>query len=154
LMEAFKHLQDLTTTGVDDTDPINAEIRNTVAAAYEDMNDDFNTPRALSQLFALVPTINSMVDGKLDINKVSTETLELLKSTFAVFINDIFGLKNDLDSGDNHGLVEGLMDLIIDIRQNARANKDWTTSDQIRDKMNELNIALKDGADGTKWSLK
>lgn len=154
LMEAYKHLKKLTTTGVSNDAPINAEIKKTVASAYEDMNDDFNTPRALSQLFALVPSINSFVDGKIDINTVSAESLELLKSTFDIFLEDIFGLKNDLESADNNGLVEGLMDLIIDIRQNARTNKDWTTSDQVRDKMNELNIVLKDGAEGTSWTMK
>lgn len=154
LMEASKNLKNLTTTGISNEAPINAEIHKIIASAHDDMNDDFNTPRALSQLFALVPSINSFVDGKIDINLVSAETLELLKSTFDVFLNDIFGLKNDLESGDNSALVEGLMDLIIDIRQNARANKDWTTSDQVRDKMNELNIVLKDGADGTTWGMK
>jgi len=154
LMEAYKHLDKLSTTNISNDPPINAEIEKIIAAAHSDMNDDFNTPRALSQLFALVPNINSFVDGKIDINTVSVDTLELLKSTFDLFLNDIFGLKNDMDSGDNNALVEGLMDLIIDIRQNARTNKDWTTSDQVRDKMNELNIVLKDGAEGTKWTMK
>ncbi|MEM9547433.1 MAG: cysteine--tRNA ligase [Bacteroidota bacterium] len=154
MMEAYKSLKKLSTTGNSDEAPINTEIKKTIENAYADMNDDFNTPRALSQLFALVPSINSFVDGKIDINLVSAETLELLKSTFDIFLNDIFALKNDMESGDNNDLVEGLMDLIIDIRQQARANKDWTTSDQVRDKMNELNIALKDGADGTTWSMK
>ena len=154
LMEAAKNLKKLTTIGISNEAPINAEICKTIAAAHDDMNDDFNTPRALSQLFALVPSINSFVDGKIDINLVSAETLELLKSTFDSFLNDIFGLKNDAQSGDNNALVEGLMDLIIAIRQNARSKKDWTTSDQVRDKMKELNIVLKDGADGTNWGMK
>ena len=153
LMEAAKNLKKLGTSNINDEAPINAEIKKLINAAYEDMNDDFNTPRALSQLFALVPSINSFVDGKIDINLVSSDTLELLKNTFDIFLDDIFGLKNDMDSGNNSALVEGLMDLIIDIRQNARANKDWTTSDQVRDKMKELNIVLKDGADGTSWSM-
>jgi len=154
LMEAHKNLNKLSTTNSSDDAPINAEIKKIIAAAYDDMNDDFNTPRALSQLFALVPSINSFVDGKIDVNTVSDETLSLLKTTFGIFLNDILGLKNDLEAGDNNELVEGLMDLIIEIRQKARANKDWDTSDQVRDKMNELNIVLKDGAEGTKWSMK
>lgn len=154
LMEAYKNLKTLTTTGTSNEAPINEEIKNIIASAYADMNDDFNTPRALSQLFALVSSINSFVNKKIDINLVSAETLESLKSAFDIFLNDIFGLKNDMASGDNNDLVEGLMELIIDIRQTARANKDWTTSDQVRDKMNELNIALKDAADGTTWSMK
>lgn len=154
LMEAYKNLKKLTTTNKNDEAPINDEIKKIIAAAYSDMDDDFNTPRALSQLFALVPSINSFVDGKIDINELSIDNLALLQSTFDIFINDILALKNDLEVGGNDDLVEGLMDLIIDIRQKARANKDWSTSDQVRDKMNELNIALKDGADGTTWSVK
>lgn len=154
LMEAFKNLKKLSTTNISNDAPINAEIKKIIASAYEDMNDDFNTPRALSQLFALVPSINSFVDGKIDINTVSDETLSLLQKTFDIFLDDILGLKNDLESEDNNGLIEGLMDLIIEIRQKARANKDWDTSDQVRDKMNELKIALKDGAEGTSWSVK
>ncbi len=154
LMEAYKHLKKLSTRGTSDEAPINAEIKKIVASAYDDMNDDFNTPRALSQLFALVPNINSFTDRKINIDLLSAETLELLKSTFDVFLNDIFGLKNDMESSDNNDLIEGLMDLIINIRQSARANKDWATSDQVRDKMNELNIALKDGAEGTTWTMK
>jgi cysteinyl-tRNA synthetase len=154
LMEAYKNLKKISTSNTSDEAPINAEIKKIIASAYDDMNDDFNTPRALSQLFALVPSINSFVDGKIDINTVSDSTLTLLQTTFDVFLNDILGLKNDLESGDNQELVEGLMDLIINIRQKARENKDWGTSDQVRDKMNELNIALKDGAEGTTWSIK
>ena len=154
LMEAYKNLKKLSTSNNNDEAPINAEIKKIIASAYDDMNDDFNTPRALSQLFALVPSINSFVDGKINVDTVSKDTLELLQSTFDIFLNDIFGLKNDLESGDNNDLVEGLMDLIIEIRQNARANKDWTTSDQVRDKMNELNIVLKDGVEGTTWAIR
>ena len=154
LMEAYKNLKKLSTLCESEEAAINSEIRATIDLAYADMNDDFNTPRALSQLFALVPSINSFVDGKIDINIVSKETLKLLQVSFDIFLNDVFGLKNDLESGDNNNLVEGLMDLIIEIRQNARANKDWTTSDQVRDKMNELNIVLKDGAEGTTWGIK
>ncbi|MDF1697061.1 MAG: cysteine--tRNA ligase [Saprospiraceae bacterium] len=154
LMEAHKNLKKITTENTSNSDSVNEEIQKYITAAYADMNDDFNTPRALSQLFALVSIINGFVDGKRDISGLSQETLESLQSTFSIFMDDIFGLKNDLESGDNNGLVEGLMDLIIDIRQKARENKDWGTSDQVRDKMKELNIVLKDGAEGTSWTMK
>ncbi|MEE9438194.1 MAG: cysteine--tRNA ligase [Saprospiraceae bacterium] len=154
LMEAVKTLQSLSTSNTSDSDPINKELLDIVESAYCDMDDDFNTPKALSRLFELVPRINSFADGKQDINTVSKETLITVKKSFDVFLNDIFGLENDLDSGGNSSVVDGLMDLVIDIRQQARANKDWSTSDTIRDKMNELEIVLKDGKEGTKWSVK
>ena len=155
LMEAYKHLKKLETKGLSDEPEINQNILDLINAAYADMDDDFNTPRALSQLFALVPLINSFVDGKIEINTVSKTTLLALKEAFDDFLNNILALKNDLDAGSGATtMVDGLMDLIIDIRQSARENKDWTTSDTIRDKMNELNIVLKDGAEGTGWTLK
>ena len=135
-------------------DALNKELLASVDAAFADMDDDFNTPKAISRLFEIVPKINSFVDGKIDINHVSSSTLDKVKSTFDVFLNDILGLKNDLESSNDSGIVDGLMDLILDIRQDARANKNWTTSDQIRDKMNELNIVLKDSKEGTSWTLK
>ena len=154
LMEAYKHLKKIETKGISDEPEINKTILDLINAAYADMDDDFNTPRALSQLFALVPLINSFVDGKIEINTVSKTTLLALKECFDDFLNNILALKNDLDTEGGTGLVDGLMDLIIDIRQSARENKDWTTSDQIRDKMNELSIVLKDGAEGTGWTTK
>ena len=155
LMEAYKHLKKLETKGLSDEPEINQNILDLINAAYADMDDDFNTPRALSQLFALVPLINSFVDGKIEINTVSKTTLLALKEAFDDFLNNILALKNDLDAGSGATtMVDGLMDLIIDIRQSARENKDWTTSDTIRDKMNELNIVLNDGAEGTGWTLK
>lgn len=154
LMEAAKHLKGLETKGLSDESEINKTIKDTIAAAYADMDDDFNTPRALSQLFALVPIINSCLDGKIEVNTISKTTLDSMKDVFVDFLDNILALKNDLDSGENTGVVDGLMDLIIDIRKAARDNKDWTTSDQIRDKMSELNIVLKDGAEDTTWTLK
>ncbi len=154
LMEGYKHLKKLETKGLSDEPEINQNILDLINAAYADMDDDFNTPRALSQLFALVPMINSFVDGKIEINNVSKTTLLALKEAFDDFLNNILALKNDLENGSGAPMVDGLMELIIDIRQSARENKDWTTSDTIRDKMNELNIVLKDGADGTGWTLK
>ena len=154
LMEAYKHLKKLETKGLSDEPEINQTILDLINAAYADMDDDFNTPRALSQLFAIVPMINSFVDGKIEINTVSKTTLLALKEAFDDFLNNILALKNDLETGSGATMVDGLMDLIIDIRQSARENKDWTTSDAIRDKMNELNIVLKDGAEGTGWTLK
>lgn len=154
LMEAYKHLKKLETKGLSDEPKINQNILDLINAAYADMDDDFNTPRALSQLFALVPMINSFVDGKIEINTVSKTTLLAIKVAFDDFLNNILALKNDLETGSGASMVDGLMELIIDIRHSARENKDWTTSDTIRDKMNELNIDLKDGAEGTGWTLK
>jgi len=153
LMGANKLLQAMTTTNDDSSKPINAELVKSMEAAFADMNDDFNTPKALSRLFEIVPKVNSWAEGKLDINEVSKDTLAAIQKGFADMIFAIMGLLDDQDEAGGSGVVDGLMELILDLRQNARANKDWPTADTIRDKMKELEIVVKDGKEGTTWSL-
>lgn len=154
LMDAYKILQGLESTGDDATIDINTDLGAALENAFFDMDDDFNTPKALGKLFEIVPKINSFAEGKLNINDVHKGTLDALKIGFKALIEDIMGLYDDRVEGGSSDLVDGLMDLVIDVRQKARANKDWGTSDQIRDKMNELDIVLKDSADGTTWTIK
>ena len=86
--------------------------------------------------------------------ELSASTLERLKETFRVFIFDILGLMDEegAASGNNEALDKA-MELILDIRQDARANKDWGTSDKIRDALQAAGIVVKDGKDGTSWSV-
>ena len=152
LMEANKTLQGMGYTGKGAEGPLGKEVKKLIAQVHEEMNDDFNTPKALAVLFDLVTKVNSLKDGHLSIDEIPEETFQKLKSTFHDFIYDIFGLKDELDGGaEGNGLADGLMQLIIDIRQQARANKDWATSDKIRDALKELEIVLKDGKEGTSW---
>ena len=154
LMDANKLLQTLTTEGTDDSPAINTEVRKSIEEAFANMDDDFNTPMAMASLFEVVPKINSWAEGKLNLAEVSQSTLQLVKDSFQALITDIFGLLDDTTEGSNTGVVDGLMDLILELRAQARTNKDWTTADAIRDKMTELEINVKDGKDGTAWSLK
>ncbi|MBR5663273.1 MAG: cysteine--tRNA ligase, partial [Bacteroidales bacterium] len=87
-------------------------------------------------------------------SKINPAELELLKKLFNVFVFEILGLVNNENGSEDSGIVDGLMDTIIDIRKEARAKKDWATSDLIRDKLAALDIVLKDGKDGTTWSKK
>jgi len=151
LMEAHKTLSQLNTT-VQGPGALDVKIRQIAEAALADMDDDFNTPKALAKVFEIVTIINSLKDGQLHLNDVSSEAIEMLKSFMDTIIHDIFGLKDDVSS--ESGPVDSLMHLIIELRQQARANKDWTTSDKIRDTLNEANIIIKDGKDGTSWSYK
>ncbi len=153
LMEAFKNLNGLTATATSSDSDLEKEIITLIEATHADMNDDFNTPKALARLFELVNKINGLKDGHLDIAHVSTSALDGLKSLFNDYIFDVFGLLDSTsDSGNGNGVLDGLMSLIIDIRKSARENKDWGTSDKIRDSLNELKIQLKDGKDGTSWT--
>ncbi len=153
LMEANALLQKMEASDSDITSELDTEINATIDKAFQQMSDDFNTPMALARLFELVPKINGISAGHLSMDDVNTDTLEKLKSTFHSFIYDIFGLLDDVVGGANgNGVTDGLMELIIDLRQNARVNKDWGTSDKIRDTLQELQIQLKDGKEGTTWS--
>lgn len=150
LMEAlrkFKKLEAPQTAGAMD-----AEINALVDGIYEDMNDDFSTPKALGTIFELVTKINILSDNGTD-GQISGEVLDRLKNTLAAIIGDVFGLLDE-GEGDNQGsALNGLMALILDLRQAARTNKDWPTSDKIRDGLASLKIQVKDGKDGSSWSF-
>ncbi len=119
---------------------------------YAAMNDDFNSPIVIAHLFDGVRMINSIKDGKA---QITAEDLELLKKTYNDFVFDILGLKaEEKASGAGDELTEGLMQLILDIRRQAKANKDWGTADTIRDNLNRLSIEVKDTKDGAEWKRK
>ncbi len=155
LMEAYHTLQSLAhekkTNPNDEDQQINEALNNAIL----DMDDDFNTPKALSRLFTLVNKINSFKSGHLDIHSISEETLERMKKLFHDFIFVIFGLLDETQtsSSGSGDTLNGLMDLILDIRKESRVKKDWTTSDLIRDKLKELSIQVKDGKEGTTWMV-
>ncbi|MFD2967599.1 cysteine--tRNA ligase [Sphingobacterium bambusae] len=118
------------------------------ARCYAAMNDDFNSPVLIAELFEVVRFINAAYDGKAKINE---ETLAAVKSLMQVFVYDILGLKDDLLAQDT-GNMDELMQIIIKIRNEAKANKDFTTSDRIREDLNAAGIQLKDSKDGTLWN--
>lgn len=117
---------------------------------YEAMNDDFNSPIVIAHLFEAVRIINCINDGK---ENIDAENLELLKATFNTFVFDILGLKSEADAAaaDDH-TTDGLMNLVLDLRQNAKNNKDWAAADKIRDSLKGLNIEVKDTKEGVVWS--
>jgi len=125
------------------------EIKKLHDACYDAMNDDFNSPIVIANLFEGVRIINSVNDKK---ESISVEDLELLQKTFNTFVFDILGLKSG-SSGDNSEYLKGLMELVLKIRQSSRERKDWGTSDQIRDALQKLEITVKDGKDGSTWEL-
>ncbi len=153
LMEANTILEELQHEGISNPNNEDEEINALMDQTIEDMDDDFNTPKALSRLFGLVNKINSFKSGHLDLSSISEETLKRLKKVFHDFIFDIFGLLDETRAASNGNgeALDGLMELIINIRKEARNNKDWGTSDQIRDKLKELKIQVKDGKEGSSW---
>ena len=110
------------------------------------MNDDFNSPVLIAELFEAVRIINTVYDGK---GKISASELEKLKALISDFVFDILGLKDE--ESDNLEL-NSVLDMVIELRKEAKENKDYATSDKIRIGLQELGIQLKDGKEGTTWS--
>ena len=116
---------------------------------YAAMNDDFNSPIVIASLFEAVRLINSVADNK---DTFAPGEPEMLKDIFDSFLFDILGIKSE-KGGDNSDILNGLMELILAIRQKSRETKDWGTSDQIRDALQKLQITVKDGKEGTTWGV-
>ena len=116
------------------------------------MKDDFSTAKVLANMFELVPVINSMKDKTIPVSALSARTFQLLQTQMKLFVEEIFGLKS-ITEADNKKL-QGVMQLLVDIRKEARARKDFVTSDNIRNQLQQLGIALKDERDGSiSWSI-
>ena len=110
------------------------------------MNDDFSTAKVLANMFELVPIINSMKDNTIPVSSISGETFCLLQNQFRLYIEDILGLK-DISEANNDRL-QGVLQLLIDIRKEAKGKKDFTTSDNIRKQLAQMGILIKDEKDG------
>ncbi len=117
------------------------------------MNDDFNSPVAIAHLFDAVKIINAVKDGKASLT--STD-ITLLRQCFQEYVTDIFGLSDQDEHVDDRKktVIDGLMGIIMDLRQQARRNKDWTTADKLRDALENLSISIKDTKDGATWTYR
>ena len=121
-------------------------------ALDDDMNDDLNTAKVLAGLFEMVPTINSIKDGHTSIDALSKDTLALMKLKFNTYLVDIFGLKDERGQSDEK--LSSVLKLISEIRNDARAKKDFATSDKIRNQLLDAGIQLKDDKDGgVSWEV-
>ena len=117
------------------------------------MNDDFNTAIAIAALNDLSSYINKLANQQLAPSEISPWVLERAKTAVYDLITNVFGLLDDTSGGGNEdNTIDGLMGLILELRASARANKDWPTSDKIRDALTEIGIAVKDGKEGASWS--
>ena len=151
---AEKGLKKLT-TGYDTLYKITSSDKSTInfkeiiQNCYNAMNDDLNSPIVIANLFEAVRIINSIYDKKEFANE---EDITLLKSLFDTFAINILGLEKEAGNSKNDDLVNNLMGLIIEMRKNAKQNKDFTTSDKIRDELTKFNIAIKDTKDGAVWN--
>lgn len=155
LMDSYKTLQGLRSPVATSTHTLSTELKEGIQAAFEEMNDDFNAPKALARMFELCTVINKLADGQLNTADAGQEALDAVTKGFGDLLFVIFGLKDEsAEGGDSHmEQLEGLMQLVIEMRQQARQNKDWPTSDKIRDTLAAIHIELKDGKEGTQWKI-
>jgi cysteinyl-tRNA synthetase len=129
------------------SDPaLDDQVRKLLQGLDEFMSDDFNTAKVLANIFELVPVINSLKGGQIRRDAISPATLRMMKTYFTDYLENILGLRGET-AGDDHKLT-GVVDLLIDIRRDARSRKDYATSDKIRNQLLQLGIVLKDEKDG------
>ncbi len=145
LMEAVKQAKDLPTGHTSTVD-----VATWKQSCYDAMNDDFNSPILISQLFEAVKWINLIKEEK---EFVTKSDLELLNDSLHAFIYDVLGLESTNTVAANNDKLEGVVDMLIQMRNEARANKDFAMSDHIRNELARLGIQLKDGKDGTSFTL-
>lgn len=143
LLNAFKMID-----GLRASDSSTEDIKSLRIKAFDAMNDDFNTPIVIAHLFDAARIINSVNDGKA---KITSNDISLLKDTMSSLIFDILGLKDGYQVNDKVIITENLITMILEQRITARQNKDWATSDLLRDKLKDLGILVKDSKEGSTW---
>ncbi len=147
MLDIYRRLQNLLPA-----EKSTVEVPDFMTLAYEAMDDDLNTPIVIATLFEAGKIINSATDGNA---KLNAEDLSKLRHLFDTMLVDLLGIKTGTDeAGANIKPFEGAVDLLMDIRKNAKEQKDWATSDLIRDKLSALGFNVKDTKQGAEWSLK
>ena len=126
------------------------EVQPIAQRVYEALNDDLNSPVAIAALFDAVRSINAIAEGK---ERISQADLDQLRQLFDAVMLDILGLTDEQQSDGQAQLVNGLMTMLLDVRQQAKANRDFATSDRIRDELAKLGVAVRDRKDGADWDL-
>ncbi|MCF0224742.1 MAG: cysteine--tRNA ligase, partial [Fibrobacter sp.] len=147
LLEAYHRLQTLkpgshtTVTGIQ-------QLRE---HCEEAMCDDLNSPMVIAHLFEAAKAINQVHDGK---GSVSATDVQEMKDVFRLFMEDILGLKDEsVGNNSSNEAYKKAVDLLLELRLKAKQNKDWATSDQIRNELTALGFSIKDTKDGFEWSL-
>ena len=154
LMEGYKALQGLQATGKAQNGTVGKELDELLTEAFAEMDDDFNTPKSVAKLFEVVTRVNALKGGQLSLDEVTSETLERLKSGMQALLFDVYGLQEEGEAaGAGQGALSKVMDLVLDLRAQARAEKNWGMSDKLRDGLKAAGVTVKDGKEGTEWSV-
>ncbi|WP_297126981.1 cysteine--tRNA ligase [uncultured Porphyromonas sp.] len=147
LHEAYKALDTLKPSATQTT-----EVRDFIHASYEHLNDDLNTPQVVAELFDAARVINTAKNGD---QPLTEEQISDLRQLFDTFLYGVLGMRvaNAGLSSQHQEAFDGAMDLLLDLRQQAKDRKDWTVSDEIRDRLTALGFVVKDTKDGAEWSI-
>lgn len=129
---------------------VSAEIKKITDSVYDALCDDMNTPVAIASIFDAVRIVNSSKDGKMSLTKGDVVQLRLL---FDVIVKEVLGLADESAAGDNSGVLKGVMEMLLEMRKEAKAQKDFAKSDAIRDNLAKLGVVVKDTKEGTEWSI-
>ncbi len=151
MLDGYRRLQELTPSEKSTVDVGGLRIK-----CYEALDDDLNTPIVIAHLFEACRIINQVKDG----NATATQAdIDELKALFSTFLVDILGIRTDMAGAEGSGAealkpFEGAVDLLLEMRAKAKADKDWATSDLIRNRLSEIGFDVKDTKDGFEWSLR
>jgi cysteinyl-tRNA synthetase len=145
LKEGMKNLHKINPSVKSTIDPEKTE-----KCFYDAMNDDLNSPVAISYLFDGVREINSVVAGN---DTMTSPDIEKLKKMYRVFVYDILGLQEESQTSEHKELLKGLIQLLLKIRIEARNNKDFKAADRIRNELEKLGIEIRDTKDGFDWRI-
>ncbi|HHW80932.1 MAG TPA: cysteine--tRNA ligase [Bacteroidales bacterium] len=133
------------------SDASTVEVKSLRQKCYDAMNDDLNTPIVLSHLFEATRIINSGIAG---IEKLSQHDLDELTDLFKIFLHDLLGIQDSVALKDSsYEAFEKAVNMLLEMRQEAKRNKDWATSDKIRDDLTKAGFVIKDTPTGFEWSL-
>ena len=148
LMNALGTLRELSHPGENSTvnEALVADLDRLVGECYQSMGDDFNTAKTLAVLFEMAARINDFKSGNQHLGTVGQNAFDHFKDTYIAFVQDVLGLKEENAQDEN--LLDGLIQMLIEVRKKARAGKDFALSDKIRDDLKAMGVQLKDGKDG------
>ncbi len=142
--------------GIESLNTIKPNIENTFDAyalqkkCYDALNDDLNSPIVISLLFDGLKNINAIVAGT---ETIDDNNLKILKNIYTTFVQNILGLKIENQNIANNQMLENVVNMVLDLRVKAKDNKDWATSDFIRDRLTKIGIKVKDKKDGYEWEI-
>jgi cysteinyl-tRNA synthetase len=152
LMNAYRYLKEM----IFESKEIDAKQDQLIIELSNDckkvMDDDFNAPKLVATLYEIASIINIYYNDGKKITNISKETYDTLLHCFNGYLFDVLGLQDEKDN-DNIEVLDKVMKLVIDIRKQSRENKDWSTSDKIRDGLKDADIQFNDGKEGSTWSI-